>query len=1027
MDKSALISRRILAGIAGLVVLYCLCTLAILTTTPDLRLRFLLLDALPFSPKSDKLQDSSTVDQGIIVRQTFGIEGRGEPLIQPGDQLLELGNVRIRNYIDYARELFALRQAEIMPGGKVPAGTDPMQPGLPALIQEEGGQQWLRIQFRQQTTGKILSNAIALQPIPWQESALTFVWFLLELLIFGVGLLAFWSRPFDRSAKLFFAMCLVTLGAFVGGFHWWLIVGSYWLCAPFVICSVLMPVVVLHFFLIYPRPKPLWIQSPTGVIVAIYSLPVLSLVAFLIAETLLWRWVWQPDSAARTTAVFEWLERLRLGLYAYLAVAASYFLATLVSLVHTRLTTRNPVELNQVKPILLAGFVATLFIGYTLLLAYFDRTAFALGGGRLPMFLASLVFMLAYAIGIIRFKLMLVDQIISRGMWYYILSYGSTALVAAGIAGGALAISRQGTLLPGKLQSVLMGAVLMIGVLFVLWLRDGWQKGVDRRFFREKYRLDKALRRMNRAEGQLTDTQFLADRMLISCRDVLQTDRAALYLRGDKSTAWRLASAQGDMQRLPIQIPATEELLGVLTREGTVQRNLSVTDPVSLEQALLRELHAEILHALEIDGTLSGLVALGPKHGGSAYSAEDLTFLTALGQMTGVALHNAKVQQDLGHLNEELRLRVERIAQQKQQILMLQTELAATRPESASSSEPAGEFHREPITGNSPALMRVMETVRKVATSETSVLVRGESGTGKELVAHVIHENSPRRSGPFVAVHCGALSPSLLESELFGHQKGAFTGAQADRRGRFELAHGGTIFLDEIGDISAETQVKLLRVLQQHEFERVGGSETLRVDVRVIAATHQNLEQQIVDGKFREDLYYRLNVISITLPPLRERLEDLIELSMQFLKRAAMRSGKSVVGVDDEAVEALMRYDWPGNIRELENVVERAVVLADGPTVTVADLPADLQSVKRSPSRTFVSMKSSPRADRLQTRKTAINTQSISWRNLDEEAERELLLSSLQQCQGNKARAARLLGLPRSTFFSKLKKFGLTD
>lgn len=1020
MNESMLLGRRLLVAAAAVVVLYCLCTLAVLATIPDLRLRFVLVDAErsfwePLSPSR-----TGEVPGGIIVQRSDGIEALGRELIQPGDRLLELGSTRIDSFVDYARELFVLRGAEILPGGKVMAGTDPTQPGLPPLIQEEGGKRWIRIRFEQPGTGRILENAVALQGVPIGESALTFLWFLLELLIFGVGLLAFWSRPFDRSARLFFAMCLATLGAFVGGFHWWIIVGSLWLTVPFVICSVLLPVIVLHFFLTYPRPKPMLTAYPRATLAAIYAAPIATLAALTVAELALWRWMSQPESTARSEAILWWLKLIRSGIYLYLAVAAVYFVATLASLVHARFTTRNPVELNQVNSILWAGFVATGFIGYTLLLAYFHRTAFALGGGRIPMFLASLVFMLAYAVGIVRFKLMLVDQIISRGMWYYILSYGSTAVVAAGIAAGAMAISRQSQLLPTNLQAVLVAGVLMVGVALVLWLRDGWQRVIDRRFFREKYRLDKALRRMNRAEGQLTDTQVLAERMVNSCRDVLQADRAALYLRGEKSTAWRLTCAQGNVQRLPIQIPVTEEALSALGRDGTIQRALAGGDQ-SAEQALLRQLHAELIHAIEMDGVVSGFVALGPKHGGGSYSAEDLTFLTALGQMTGVALHNAKVQQDLGHLNEELRLRVERIAQQKQQILMLQQELAASRPEPR--TEAAAEFRREMIIGNSPALNRVMETVRKVAASETSVLLRGESGTGKELVAHVIHENSSRQSGPFVAVHCAALAPGLLESELFGHVKGAFTGAQADRRGRFELAHGGTIFLDEIGDISPETQVKLLRVLQQHEFERVGGGETIRVDVRVIAATHQNLEQLIADGKFREDLYYRLNVISITLPPLRERLEDLLELSMQFLKRTASRSGKPVVGIEDEALDALMSYSWPGNIRELENVIERAVVLADGPTVTVTDLPADLSAAARMPTKTAAVVKNVPRP----ARPAPAPSQSIPWRRLDEQSERELLLSALEQCQGNKARAARLLGLPRSTFFSKLKKFAIAE
>ena len=223
---------------------------------------------------------------------------------------------------------------------------------------------------------------------------------------------------------------------------------------------------------------------------------------------------------------------------------------------------------------------------------------------------------------------------------------------------------------------------------------------------------------------------------------------------------------------------------------------------------------------------------------------------------------------------------------------------------------------------------------RKVAASPSAVLIRGESGTGKELLAEAIHAASPRAARPFVKVHCAALSQSLLESELFGHVKGAFTGADRDRVGRFEQANGGTLFLDEIGDINLEVQTKLLRVLQEMSFERVGSSQPITVDVRILAATHQDLEAMIRAGRFREDLYYRLNVFSLRTPPLRERKEDIFELAVHFLGRHAERIGKAVTHLDEEAVEALVAYDWPGNIRELENVIERAVVLADGPAIT---------------------------------------------------------------------------------------------
>jgi two-component system, NtrC family, response regulator AtoC len=244
----------------------------------------------------------------------------------------------------------------------------------------------------------------------------------------------------------------------------------------------------------------------------------------------------------------------------------------------------------------------------------------------------------------------------------------------------------------------------------------------------------------------------------------------------------------------------------------------------------------------------------------------------------------------------------------------------------------------EKIIGTSPALQRVLDIVKKVAKSNTTVLVRGETGTGKELIAGAIHHNSLRTSRNFVKVNCAALQENLLESELFGHEKGAFTGADKQRIGRFEQADGGTLFLDEIGDMSASTQAKILRVLQEHEFERLGGTRTLRVDVRLIAATNRDLPTMVTQGLFREDLYYRLNVVSIEMPPLRERKDDIVPLAHTFIRKFSAELKKKIDGVETEAQKLLMRYNWPGNIRELENTIERAMLLAEGKAIAGIDL-----------------------------------------------------------------------------------------
>ncbi len=250
------------------------------------------------------------------------------------------------------------------------------------------------------------------------------------------------------------------------------------------------------------------------------------------------------------------------------------------------------------------------------------------------------------------------------------------------------------------------------------------------------------------------------------------------------------------------------------------------------------------------------------------------------------------------------------------------------------------------IVGSAPVMQEIFKVVAQIAPSRASVLITGESGTGKELIAAAIHERSPRAKGPFVKLHCAALAETLLESELFGHERGAFTGAAARREGRFSQANGGTLFLDEIGDISGSIQVKLLRFLQEHEFERVGGNETVRVDVRVIAATNRDLRAEVAAGRFREDLYYRLNVINVEMPALRARPSDIPLLAMHFLRQFAVDNGKAIVGLSDDALQRLSAYAWPGNVRELENVVERAVVLCTAAQIGTSDLPPHLLAAK---------------------------------------------------------------------------------
>ncbi|HEX3015981.1 MAG TPA: sigma-54 dependent transcriptional regulator [Desulfobacteria bacterium] len=307
------------------------------------------------------------------------------------------------------------------------------------------------------------------------------------------------------------------------------------------------------------------------------------------------------------------------------------------------------------------------------------------------------------------------------------------------------------------------------------------------------------------------------------------------------------------------------------------------------------------------------------------------------------------------------------------------------------------------ILGQSEQIEAVRQLVRQIADSGASVLVTGESGTGKEVVARAIHACSDRANGPFIAVNCGAIPESLLESELFGHEKGAFTGAVSRKQGRCELAHGGTLFLDEIGELPPAMQVKLLRFLQEHTFERVGGTQTVEVDVRIIAATNRNLKRSIAEGDFREDLYYRLNVLSMVLPPLRERVQDIPILAEHFLAR--YRGQKEIDGFAAGALTELSRYAWPGNVRELENAVQRAVILARGREIKAADLPPEV--IRPQEARRETKFILPPHGIRL------------------EEVEKDLLVQALDQTGGNQTKAAALLGITRSALIYRMQKHNI--
>ena len=335
---------------------------------------------------------------------------------------------------------------------------------------------------------------------------------------------------------------------------------------------------------------------------------------------------------------------------------------------------------------------------------------------------------------------------------------------------------------------------------------------------------------------------------------------------------------------------------------------------------------------------------------------------------------------------DELELIIERIREESN----IHQELEILR------AEVEGKFRGDSFIAESTRMREVLSVISRVARSDSNVLLLGESGTGKDLVARMIHSASLRSNGRFIAISCAALPETLLESELFGYERGAFSGADKRRIGKFELAHKGTIFLDEIGEIPVSTQVKLLRVLQEFSFERLGGNTPIKVDLRLVTATNQDLKKKIVEGTFREDLFYRLNVITVTLPPLRERKEDIRLLAEHFVKKFSRKCPNELKGISKAALDKMMRYAWPGNVRELENVMERAVVLCRGSFISESDIPLESSTVQQAPSRASLS-----------------------------DVERDHIIATLEQTGWNLSEAASRLGIHRNTLRSKLKQYGI--
>jgi transcriptional regulator with GAF, ATPase, and Fis domain len=1003
---------------------YAFAVLVYLVLGPDLGLRSAFSTALKAAPSAHSFLPG---DEGLTPK--------------PGDKVVKLGNQEIQTWSDLLAAPHRLRDQ---------LGTqsaDSQQSW--AKRENAAGVETIYVKalfVREGTAGEPAQSFggwCRLGTLPLAELLPTLLWFFLKLSLFAIGALVFVKRPQETTAARFFLLCIVTLGAYMGGYHWTHIAPQPILIVGFMVFGVMLPVVSLHFYLVFPRPNQFLVKRPMLTLSVMYGISGVFLLVIGVAYVQV-RWLVTVHASG--AEVDRALELLRDICYVYLGVAALWYLLSLAALIHSYRTVADVEEHNQVKWILFGATLAAFPIGWSIYLAVFREDEFGAGGATWPMFAASVCLTAAFAVSITRYRLMQLDKLLSSGATYFLISF------LAGLVHYALALIV--TLLfyqqfvdgPSLRETLTVGFTVLLLMLVLDIARTRVRKALDRRFYREKSQLELTLQRLGQAVGQLVDPPTVAQRLLHATTDLLGVTRGTVYLQRGANAPLELAGSVGPPASVS-ELSATEPLVETLAGQEAVAIWHGPGFAPTAAQRQLLSLGGELAHALKHEGKLLAVLVLGPKKRGP-YQPDDLYLLAALGRVSGLALENALGHQTIDSLNTDLQAKVEKISEQQRRILALQTQLrrrsvviapatAAAEPAAHANgngtapadavTRPAGETAADVpqsgsapmgIVGSSEKLTHVLDLVRKVAANDkTVVLIRGESGTGKELLAQAVHDASPRAGKAFVKVHCAALSPTLLESELFGHVKGAFTGAHRDKVGRFELADGGTLFLDEIGDISLEVQTKLLRVLQERTIERVGSSEPVNVDVRIITATHQDLERLIVQGRFREDLYYRLNVFPIFMPPLRDRWEDLPELALHFLAQAAERCKKPIRQIDDDAVAILKGYHWPGNIRQLENAIERAVVVAEGPSLTMADFSDDVIDGAEAMMAGAEAIELSP--------ETGFPPGIRRERSESHRQERERMLRALQQTGGNKAEAARALGLARSTLLSRLKKHGL--
>jgi DNA-binding NtrC family response regulator len=782
-------------------------------------------------------------------------------------------------------------------------------------------------------------------PPPWSAIVAT----LLATVLLVLGLIARIGRPDDPDARRFYRTSIVYAIVYVGALSWTRLIVHPVLGIGFLLAMFVAPPVAFDLSIDFPHRTTANVAARRWRWFAYGSSGLLFLVATVSLVIATTDYASKGGDRGLTGAVGA--VAIQMGFVVFQSAIGLWF--------QSRATARvGGTERGQLRWVLFGQVLCILPALAGVPFAIADLQTFLLVWYKPFVVAIAILWFVAYGMAVLRVRLADVDALIRSSVGYAAATGAAVVVyIAVILAAGWITGRLVGDAGPWPHLAAGLSAAALFGP--IRSRVGGW---LDRRFFRDRRHYVEAIRRVGESLARLREPEALAREAVQEVVDAVRAESGALYLRTDDT--WTIAHAVGG------EFPATPQT----PEDGLTMRvpGSATGDPVAV-------------------------LVIGPRRSGDLYSSQDRDLLGALAAQLGVSLGNARAYGKIAALSRALEAQNTEIRGLRDR-LEDENQFLRARIEAATEGVT--------LIGESKAIRELTKTIDRVARSDASVLVLGESGTGKGLVARTLHAASPRSAGPFLQVDCGAIAHGVFESELFGHERGAFTGANRMRRGPIELADGGTLFLDEIGELPLELQPKLLRVLQDKEFLRVGGTQPVKVDVRVVAATHRDLDGMIERGELREDLYFRLRVVELVVPPLRARRSDIPALCESLLPRVAKRCGRRVRPLAADALARMAAYGWPGNVRELENVLERALVLADGAEITAADLdlpdrPAPIEEVIDVPSG------------------------EVPHDEVMENIERKRLTAALRAAGGNQSHAAKALGMPRTTFINKLRRYGL--